>query len=240
MPTATKDAAPPAPPETHPHNTAAGDPSPVVATPLILNNGYFEMLGVNLSCLVKHLEAGAAENKPVTVTSFCGEVDYPGVTKYHLRATLYQSFDTGATFDTLNAALSAYNAASTPAAFKARAYASRVPSSNNPIISGLVIPQPFDLLVGDAGATSEVQIDWLLTGPPTVDRGAVAAASAVAGMPGYYAPNGATVPADLTALNAGPLTASPTTAWTTGQYVITGDMLAASWDGTAWVVGKAP
>jgi hypothetical protein len=59
-------------------------------------------------------------------------------------------------------------------------------------------------------------------------------------MPGYYAPNGATVPADLTALNAGPLTASPTTAWTTGQYVITGDMLAASWDGTAWVVGKAP
>ena len=58
-----------------------GDPVPPVASPLILNDAYFEMSGVNLRCLVKHLEAAFAENKPVTVTSFCGEVDYPGVTK---------------------------------------------------------------------------------------------------------------------------------------------------------------
>ena len=50
-----------------------GDPVPPVASPLILNDAYFELSGVNLRCLVKHLEAAFPENKPVTVTSFCGE-----------------------------------------------------------------------------------------------------------------------------------------------------------------------
>lgn len=218
--------------------TAAGDPSPPAATPLILNDGYFELTGVNLSCLVKHLEATFAENKLVTVTSFCGEVDYPGVTKYHLRATLYQTFDTGATFQTLNSALASYNANGNPVQFKARAHASRVPSASNPIISGYVIPQPFDLIAGDAGATSEVAIDWNLTGPPNVDNGSVVATGATAGSPGFYSPSGATVPANLAALSG--VTATPAAAWSAGQYVITGDLLAAYWSGTAWTAGKHP
>jgi hypothetical protein len=217
--------------------TATGDPTPPVATPLILNDGYFTLGGVNLSCLVKHLEAPFAENKPVTVTTFCSEIDYPGVTKYHLRATLYQTFDPGATFDTLNAALTSYQASNTPVAWTARPHASWAPSTNNPIISGLVIPQPFDYIVGDAGAAAEVAIDWLLTGPPSVNKGAVAATGAQMGAPGYYTPSGATVPANLAALSG--LTANPATAWTTGSYVITADLLAAHWSGTAWVAGKA-
>ena len=36
--------------------TAAGDPLPVSGQPLILNDAYFELNGVNLRCLVKHLE----------------------------------------------------------------------------------------------------------------------------------------------------------------------------------------
>jgi len=229
-----------APPDNGPPEialTAAGDPVAPTATPLILNDGYFELGGVNLSCLVKHLEATFAENKPVTVTSFCGEVDYPGVVKYHLRATLYQTFDAGATYATLNAALAAYNANNTPVNFKARAHASRVASAANPIISGLVIPQPFDLIVGDAGSTAEVAIDWNLTGPPNVDTGAVTATGATSGAPGYFTPSGATVPANLAGL-AG-VVASPATAWATGQYVITADLLAAHWTGSAWAAGKA-
>lgn len=238
MANATKDA--PAPPEDDApalQLTAAGDPPPPTATPLILNDGYFELGGVNLSCLIKHLEAPFAENKPVTVTTFCSEVDYPGVTKYHLRATLYQTFDAGATFATLNAALQAYQANNTPVTWKARAHASRVASANNPVISGLVIPQPFDYIVGDAGAASEVAIDWLLTGAPSVDTGTVAAAGAQAGSPGYYTPSGANVPANLAALTG--ITAAPATAWTPGQYVITGDLLAAHWTSSAWAAGKA-
>jgi hypothetical protein len=215
--------------------TAAGDPTPPASTPLILNDGYFELTGVNLRCLVKHLEV-APEVKKVTVTTFCAETDYPGVVKWHLRATLYQDFSAGSTFATLNSAYNAYATSGTPAAFKARGYSSRVASATNPIISGLSIPEPFMLIGGDAGAASEVAIDWNLTAPPTIDNGAVTATGAVAGTPGYFTPTGATVPANLAALTG--ITASPVTNWTTGQYVITADLLAANWTGAAWAAGK--
>ncbi|HEY2302708.1 MAG TPA: hypothetical protein VGH66_12500 [Acidimicrobiales bacterium] len=236
MPTATKeDRSNGDPPEVT--LTAAGDPSPPVATPLILNDAYFELGGVNLRCLVKHLEATFAENKPVTVTTLCGETDYPGITKYHLRVTFHQTFDTGAVYATLNAALQAYAANNTPVNFKARPHSSQVASATNPIISGYVIPQPFDLIVGDAGTAAEVAIDWNLTGPPTVDNGSVAATGAQAGSPGYFTPSGASVPANLAALTG--ISAVPATAWATGQYVITADLLANHWSGSAWVAGKA-
>jgi hypothetical protein len=215
---------------------ATGDPAAVAANPLILNDAYFELSGVNLKCQVFHLEV-APENKLVTVTTFCSETDYPGVTKWHLRVTFYQDFNTGSTYQTLAAALAAYNASGTPANFKARPYSSRVAAANNPIISGYAIPQPFDYIAGDAGTASQVQIDWNLTGPPTVDNGAVTATGATAGAPGFYTPSGATTPANLAALTG--ITATPATAWATGQYVITADLLAAHWSGSAWVAGKA-
>lgn len=220
----------------HPEQFAAGDPSPPTAQPLILNDAYFELTGVNLRCLVQHLEV-SPEVKQVTVTSFCAETDYPGAIKWHLRVTFYQSFDVGATYDTLNAAYQAYLANGQAANFKARPFSSKVAAQNNPIVSGFAIPQPFDIMNGDAGAASQIQIDWNLVAPPTVDHGAVAAAGATAGAPGFYTPSGATVPANLAALTG--VTASPVSAWTPGQYVITADMIAAHWSGSAWVVGKA-
>jgi hypothetical protein len=96
---------------------------------------------------------------------------------------------------------------------------------------------PFDPIIGDAGTASEVAIDWILTGPPNVDPGTVAAATAVAGTPGYYTPSGANAPANLAGLTG--VTASPATAWAVGQYVITADMTANHWTGTAWAAGKA-
>jgi len=230
--------APPAPPPPEVSLTAAGDPTPPTASPLILNDCYFELGGVNLRCLVKHLEAAFPENKPVSVTSFCGETDYPGVTKWHLRATFYQSFDAGAVYATLNAAYQSYVASGTAVNWKARPYSSRVAAANNPIVSGYAIPQPAELIVGDAGAAAEVVIDWNLTAPPTVDTGAVTATGATAGTPGFYTPSGATVPANLAALSS--VTATPATTWAAGQYVITSDLLAANWNGTAWVAGKHP
>jgi hypothetical protein len=227
---------PPPPPAVHPHAVTPGDQPPVTALPLILNDTYVELGGVNLRCLAGHIEV-APENKPVTVTSFCAEVDYPGVTKWHIRLTFHQSFDTGAVYDTLAAALANYNATGQPVPFKARPYSSRPPSANNPVISGMATPQPFEVIMGDAGAASQCQIDWTLTGPPSVDKGVVTVTGAVGGMPGYYEPTGASIPADLAALSG--VAATPSSAWDAGYYVITGDLLAASWDGTAWVEGKA-
>jgi hypothetical protein len=218
--------------------TATGDPVPPTVNPLILNNGYFQMSGTNLSCSVKHLEAAFPENKLVTVTTFCNEVDYPGITKWHLRATLYSDFSSGSVYAVLSAALAAYQSGGTPVAWSARPYAAQVASATNPIVSGLAIPQPFMQLGGDAGAASEVVIDWNLTAAPTVSTGAVTATGATAGAPGYFTPSGATVPANLAALTG--ITASPATNWAAGQYVITADLLANNWNGSAWAAGKHP
>jgi hypothetical protein len=229
MPNAVKE-----PPSVEPF--ATGDAAAPTANPLILNNCYFELGGVNLRCTVKHLEACFAENKLVTVTTFCNETDYPGITKWHLRVTFFMDFTTGSVYQTLNSAVVNYQTSQTPVNFKARPYFNQVTSATNPQISGLCIPQPFSMLIGDAGAASELAIDWNLTAPPTVDNGAVTATGATAGAPGYFTPSGAQIPANLAALTG--ITASPTTNWTTGQYVITADLLANNWTGAAWAAGK--
>jgi hypothetical protein len=55
---------------------------------------------------------------------------------------------------------------------------------------------------------------------------------------GTYTPAGATPPQNLAAL-AG-VTATPATAWTTGQRIVLGDGSLAHWNGTAWVAGAKP
>jgi hypothetical protein len=212
------------------------DPTPPVATPLILTDGYVEVNGVNLRCLGLHFEVNP-ENKPVTVTTFCTETDYPALTKWHFVAKFAQSFAPGATDATLRAAVAAYNTAQTPAQFKCRAYSSQAVSASNPQFSGFMIPLPYRYIGGDAGTLSEVDIDWVLTAPPSVDTGAVTATGATAGSPGFYTPSGANIPANLAALSG--LTATPVAAWATGQFVITADLLGNHWTGSAWATGKA-
>jgi hypothetical protein len=52
---------------------------------------------------------------------------------------------------------------------------------------------------------------------------------------GSFTPAGASPPANFAALTG--VTASPATAWTSGQYVLLGDGSRANWSGTAWAVG---
>jgi len=72
------------------------------------------------------------------------------------------------------------------------------------------------------------------------------ATGATAGTPGTWTPGGSKPPANVADLIAGvpnPVTASPATLWTVGQYVQTstvGTGGRASWNGTAWVAGAAP
>lgn len=70
--------------------------------------------------------------------------------------------------------------------------------------------------------------------------GMVAATGATAGTGlGLFTPAGAAPPANLAALQAGSITASPATAWTAGQFVTLGDGSLAHWTGTAWAAGAA-
>lgn len=73
------------------------------------------------------------------------------------------------------------------------------------------------------------------TFPPA--GGAVAATGATAGTPGTFTPAGAAAPADLAAMAS--ITASPATAWTTGQHVITADTQHCHWDSDSWETGDA-
>jgi hypothetical protein len=55
---------------------------------------------------------------------------------------------------------------------------------------------------------------------------------------GTFTPAGATPPANFAALTT--VTATPATAWTTGQFIQLADGTRAHWNGTIWVVGAKP
>jgi hypothetical protein len=69
----------------------------------------------------------------------------------------------------------------------------------------------------------------------------VPATGATAGIPGTFTPPGSTPPANVAGMTG--IVASPTTPWTTGQFVQTGTAGAAgraTWTGSGWVGGVAP
>ena len=83
-------------------------PEPV---PLILDNAGLKIgdgaateVLTELACLLNHIEI-SPDVSITTLTTMCGERDYPGVVKWSLIATLYQSFDPDATEEVLSAAL---------------------------------------------------------------------------------------------------------------------------------------
>jgi hypothetical protein len=90
------------------------------------------------------------------------------------------------------------------------------------------------------GITSAITIDGTFVANGAWTRTSMVAATGATGVtsPGTFTPPGAMAPANLAAMTG--ITASPATAWTTGQYVKLGDGSTAHWDGTAWVAGVAP
>lgn len=73
--------------------------------------------------------------------------------------------------------------------------------------------------------------DWAFAVTPL---GAIAT-GATAGEPGDFTPLNAVHPSNLAAMTG--ITASPSTAWTTGQYVRLADGTNAYWNATTWVAG---
>jgi len=63
------------------------------------------------------------------------------------------------------------------------------------------------------------------------------ATGATAGQPGTFTPANSYGPMTLTDMSG--VTASPTTAWTSGQFVVLGDGSQAHWSGSAWQAGAA-
>jgi hypothetical protein len=105
----------------------------------------------------------------------------------------------------------------------------------------VTVQVPDETVGGDVNTRLTSDIDWQMGGLDIAYPSA--ATGATAGTPGTWTPSGSSPPADVAALQAGGVTASPSAAWTTGEYVQTGASGSAGeahWDGTAWTAGKAP
>lgn len=87
-----------------------------------------------------------------------------------------------------------------------------------------------------------VQVTYAGVPDPTDGAVGVPATRATAGTPGTFGPTNSVAPANAAAATARKVRATPTTAWTTGQYVqgsTTGAAGQFYWTGTAWAAGKA-
>jgi hypothetical protein len=84
----------------------------------------------------------------------------------------------------------------------------------------------------------KVSGDWKAAGPWTVPGQVLATGAGPGTGNGTFTPTNATPPANFAALTG--VTASPATAWTTGQRIVLADGSLAHWNGTAWVVGAKP
>jgi hypothetical protein len=116
-----------------------------------------------LACYTNHLEL-TPDVSVTTLETMCGAYDYPGVVKWALIATLFQSFDTP---DGTEEVLSALVDAGVPCYFVIAADRMAPISAANPGWQGEVTPQDYSPLNGDAGAGSEISLEWALVGKPT-------------------------------------------------------------------------
>jgi len=138
-----------------------------IPKPLILDNVDL-LIGADaaslesLACTLNHVELNP-DVSVVTLTTACGEVDYPGVVKWSLVATLYQSFEPAATEEILSAAVDG----GVPVAFRIVARRDDPISDTNPAWEGTCVPQPYSPVNGDAGAESTVDLEWSVVGAPT-------------------------------------------------------------------------
>lgn len=73
------------------------------------------------------------------------------------------------------------------------------------------------------------------------DSAGVRATTGTAGTPGAFTPANTPIPYTFAQLLTYPVTASPTSTWTTGQRVVLGDGTTAYWHTTnGWTAGNAP
>ena len=170
-----------------------------------------------------------------SVTTLCGDTAGGGTTEgpWHITGTVIQDFNSATGFQQWT-----YANKGTDQEF------TFLPNdkAGAPTITG-VASVKFLGIGGDTNARITRDFDWAVIGDPDItwpDGAAAAATGATAGTPGSFTPSGATVPANLPALQgASPaVVASPNTAWTSGQSVNLGTG-SAHWDGTAYAAGPA-
>lgn len=185
---------------------------------------------IEVSCYINNVAIESSADTTDSTTKLCGVVR-KGVTTFTFQLT--GNIDVDAGNESGLFALT-WNEAGSEQAFVF------TPSTElGTTATGTVVIQPLRFGADEYGADLTSDFTWDCVGTPVLSfpDGAVAATGATAGTPGSYTPTGATVPANLAALAT--VTASPATAWTTGQYVQTADTQHNHWSGSAWAAGDA-
>lgn len=188
---------------------------------------------IDVSCNVNGCRITSDKNQGDSKTMLCGTVK-PGSTTYSWKLAGNLDIDVDAGADGFFA-LSQLSPG-TSVAFEF------VPNTTDgTAASGKVIIDPLDFGADEYGSDLSSDFEFALDGKPEWDwdgtGGGTAATGATAGTPGTWTPGGSTPPANLAATSG--VTASPATAWTTGQYVVTGDTQHVHWSGSAWASGDA-
>ena len=191
---------------------------------------------IDVSCLVNNATLSASPNTSDPTTKLCG-TQKPGATTY--TCTLAGNMDIDPDDPDGIFCLSwASPGEELPFVF--------IPNSEDGTsASGMLTLVPLDFGSGDQfGADMTADFEFQVLWKPTIDCNAapVAATGATAGAPGTWTPSGSAPPADAAAATTAGVIATPTTAWTTGQYMqgsTAGSAGQMHWSGTAWVAGKA-
>jgi hypothetical protein len=193
---------------------------------------------IDASCSVNNLQITASPDRGDSKTMLCGTTKAGAVRyDYEMGGSLDLDLEAGA--DSLFALSQDYPGSTQHFVFTPN-------TEGGTTAEGDLVLDPMAFGSTDGfGEIMNSDIAWALVGAPTYTYGTgggpVAATGATAGSPGSFTPSGATVPANLAALqSASPaVVASPNTAWTTGQSVNLGTG-SAHWDGSAYVAGLAP
>jgi hypothetical protein len=191
---------------------------------------------IDVSCYVNNAAIDWSNDTSDSTTKLCG-AERPGVTTF--TAQLTGNLDVDAGNESGLFALS-WNAKGTQQSFEF------VPSSAlGTKAAGTLTILPLRLGADNYGDDLTSDFTFDIIGDPVLsfDGAPVGPATgATAGTPGTWTPGGSTPPATWGVANTNAVTASPTTAWTTGQFVqgstagTPGEM---HWTGTAWALGKA-
>ncbi len=189
---------------------------------------------IDVSCYVNNAAIEASADTTDSTTKLCGAVR-AGVTTFTYQLTGNIDVDAGNE--------SGLFALTWTEAGSEQSFIFTPSSELGTTASGILVVQPLRFGADENGADLTSDQTWDITGTPVLDfdgsgGGAIVATGATAGTPGSFTPSGATPPANLTALQGAGITASPNTAWTTGQSVNLGTG-SAHWDGSAWVTGLA-
>jgi hypothetical protein len=190
---------------------------------------------VDLSDHVESLEITVGINKQAAA-AMTEIQDYSmagTVTISDLTVTFYQDYAVAKVYATLHAAWLGRTTFNVVAKPNSGAAAPDNPEWTIPCFVG-----EMPVMTGTRGDRHMTAVTLAVAGLYTVTSTATAATGATAGTPGTWTPGGSTPPANLGATTG--ITATPATAWTTGQYVVLGDVSHCYWNGTAWTAGEAP